>query len=97
MDAILFHRQRPVHVVQLVVQPARIAHRLTPVVPAPQRRRRRLTVGTGYARPAVPGYRCFGCLFGFLAPIRWPVGSRILAVVQGTSVAQGVTDVVPSP
>lgn len=38
LDAVLLHRQRPVDVVQFVVQPACITHGLSSVVPTPQRR-----------------------------------------------------------
>lgn len=38
LDAVLLHRQRPVDVVQFVVQPACITHGFPSVVPTPQRR-----------------------------------------------------------
>lgn len=47
LDALLLHRQRSVHVVQLVVQSAGIAHRIALVVATPQGRRVGLTVGAG--------------------------------------------------
>lgn len=52
LNSLLLHRQRAVDVVELVVEPAGIAHGLALTVPAPQSCRRRVTVIT--AQPASP-------------------------------------------
>lgn len=47
LDRVLLHRQRPADAVQLIVQAARVAHRLALVGAAPQRRLRRVAIGAG--------------------------------------------------
>jgi hypothetical protein len=55
LNPLLLHRHRPIDVVQLEVQSARIAHRLTRIVPPPQGRAGRLAVGAHHTRPSVAG------------------------------------------
>lgn len=45
LNVVLLHRQRSVHVVQLVVQAAGVAHRFADLVPPPQGRVGGVTVG----------------------------------------------------
>jgi len=55
LDALLLHRQWAVHVVQLVVQTAGVAHGISLVVAPPQGCRVCLAIGTGDSIPPIVG------------------------------------------
>lgn len=92
LDALLFHRQRPVHVVQLVVEPASVADRLAGLVPPPESRGRRLAVGAAGARPSRRTLQR-------QAAFRLDEGSILTVhlVVKPTGVAEVVPGAVSSP
>lgn len=89
LDAFLLHGQRPVHVVQLVVQAAGVAHGVSIAVAPPQCGGGGLTVSTTGAGSSGRRQSTFGLDEGSVLTVH--------LVVQAAGVTQVVARTIPSP
>lgn len=89
LDSILLHCQGAIHIVQFVVQPAGIAHRVSIGISSPQRGGARVTV-------AALGSSSLANNQAFLGSNQWAVLS-IHFVIKPAGIAQIMATNIPSP